>query len=424
MRILIVDDEESTRFYLKRLILKKFGFKVAEASNGIEALDSIQKEVPDIVFLDISMPQMDGIECLRQIRRDPATDSLPVVIMTAHNDATTVNEFLQLGIFAYILKPFGYYQTFDKLKEILGGLKSRSQQKKEEKVEDKLLAGIKRQKIVLADSDQGFRTFFKQLLNNQFRIAEAKDEVECAKAALNTNPDIIIISDNLKTKNEVELIKKLRETNTKSELKIFLCRDINESFKTNQDLFDGVIQKSFLTDSFMREFSTKVLNYGSLFGYMQQIFKTYIQFDVISSIKNSLQLKAEKGLQIIENFDVNTLENKVLSKAELIAVEDDFVLNIGIVGDEPDAKKLVQLLKEPPNILSDSSHPHLNYICLTIASQIRLAIERYGIKTQIDSPAIKNVFLNTFYSYWEIVIPIKVDEKTVFVIGVNLEKKG
>ena len=158
MRILIVDDEESTRFYLKRLILKKFGFKVSEASNGLEALDSTQKEKPDIVFLDISMPQMDGIECLRQIRRDSATDSLPVVIMTAHNDSSTVNEFLQLGIFAYILKPFGYYQTFDKLKEILGGLKSESQKEKEEKVEDKLISGVQKQKIVLADSNDSFRT--------------------------------------------------------------------------------------------------------------------------------------------------------------------------------------------------------------------------------------------------------------------------
>ena len=422
MRILIVDDEESTRYYLKRLILKKFGFKISEAANGIEALDSIEASKPDIVFLDISMPHMDGIECLRQIRRNSLTDTLPVVIMTAHNDSSTVNEFVQLGIYAYILKPFGYYQTFDKLKEILTGLKTEVE--KEQTKEDALITSIPKQKIVIADSDPGFRTFFKQLLGNQYRIAEAKDEIECSKSALNTNPQFIIISDNLKCKNEVSLVQSLRESATNSDLKIFLCRDVNESFKSNQNLFDGVLQKSFLTDSFMREFSTKVLSFSSLYGYMQKIFNSYIKFDVIAAVKHSLLLRNENKIEIIENFDINTLDNKVLSKAELVAVDDDFVVNIGVVGSEPDAAKLLGLLKDPPEKMIKSSHTNLNYLCLTISSRIRLAIERYGIKTKIDSPVIKNVFLNTFYSYWEIVIPIKVGSNTVFIIGVNIEKKN
>ena len=368
------------------------------------------------------MPHMDGIECLRQIRRNSLTDTLPVVIMTAHNDSSTVNEFVQLGIYAYILKPFGYYQTFDKLKEILTGLKTEVE--KEQTKEDALITSIPKQKIVIADSDPGFRTFFKQLLGNQYRIAEAKDEIECSKSALNTNPQFIIISDNLKCKNEVSLVQSLRESATNSDLKIFLCRDVNESFKSNQNLFDGVLQKSFLTDSFMREFSTKVLSFSSLYGYMQKIFNSYIKFDVIAAVKHSLLLRNENKIEIIENFDINTLDNKVLSKAELVAVDDDFVVNIGVVGSEPDAAKLLGLLKDPPEKMIKSSHTNLNYLCLTISSRIRLAIERYGIKTKIDSPVIKNVFLNTFYSYWEIVIPIKVGSNTVFIIGVNIEKKN
>jgi DNA-binding NarL/FixJ family response regulator len=422
MHILIVDDEESTRFYLKRLILKKFGFKISEASNGIEALDLIDTSKPDVVFLDISMPQMDGIECLRQIRRNNLTGTLPVVIMTAHNDSSTVNEFVQLGIYAYILKPFGYFQTFEKLNEILTGIKT--QVEKVQTKEESLISGISKKKIVIADSDSSFRTFFRQLLSNQYRIVEAKDENECLKSCLNTNPEFIIISDNLKSKDEVSLVQSLRESASNSELKIFFCRDVNESFKSNQTLFDGVLQKSFLTESFMREFSTKVLNFSSLYGYMSDIFNTYIKYDVIEAIKHSLQFRNGNTLQMIDNFDVTTLENQVLSKAELVAVEDDFIVNVGVLGNEPDSVKLIGLLKNPPEKTLKSSHTSLNYLCLTISSRIRLAIERYGIKTNIDSPVIKNVFLNTFNSYWKIIIPMMVSNSTVFVFVVNLEKKN
>src|SRR5687767_397003 len=80
--ILIVDDEESVR-QLLRLMLRTFNVNVREAADGSEALDRISEEQPSLVILDVMMPKIDGLTLLKQLRADPKTASLPVLLFTA-----------------------------------------------------------------------------------------------------------------------------------------------------------------------------------------------------------------------------------------------------------------------------------------------------------------------------------------------------
>lgn len=81
--VLIVDDVQDNRtIYV--LFLKFSGFRIAEAENGVEALEKATTLLPDVIVMDLSLPVMDGWEATRRLKRDPRTKKIPVVILTGH----------------------------------------------------------------------------------------------------------------------------------------------------------------------------------------------------------------------------------------------------------------------------------------------------------------------------------------------------
>lgn len=104
-RILAVDDDAQVLRSVKR-VLENAGFEVQTASNGPEALEMIAHQHPDLVVLDIIMPEMDGIEVCRRIRADPFIARLPVLFLTAKGRPTDVAEGLDAGGDDFLTKPF------------------------------------------------------------------------------------------------------------------------------------------------------------------------------------------------------------------------------------------------------------------------------------------------------------------------------
>src|SRR3954468_19923402 len=101
-RILVVDDEAEIRRSV-RMILEYDGYDVLEASSGPEGVALAEKESPDLVFLDIKMPGMDGLEALQRIRS--LNEALPVVIISGHATVSTAVEATKAGAFDFIEKP-------------------------------------------------------------------------------------------------------------------------------------------------------------------------------------------------------------------------------------------------------------------------------------------------------------------------------
>jgi two-component system response regulator AtoC/two-component system nitrogen regulation response regulator NtrX len=102
-KILLADDEKSARYGMRRA-LASLGSKIMEATNGREALEQVQREKPDLVIMDIAMPEMDGIEALEKIRSLPGP---PLIIMiTAHGSEKVAVEAMKKGAYDYIAKPY------------------------------------------------------------------------------------------------------------------------------------------------------------------------------------------------------------------------------------------------------------------------------------------------------------------------------
>lgn len=124
LRVLIADDDDGMRLVLHKIVDKVAGFEVAaQVTNGKEALDVFKKEKYDVVFLDVEMPEMDGIECAKQI--SDISPETPIVFATAHDNYMA--DAFKVYAFDYLKKPFDIERamsTLYKIKEVANTLQA------------------------------------------------------------------------------------------------------------------------------------------------------------------------------------------------------------------------------------------------------------------------------------------------------------
>lgn len=119
-RVVCIEDEPEM-IDLVRLILGRKGFDVIGANGGVEGLETVRRERPDLVLLDLMMPDMDGWEVYQQMKADPALRDIPVIVVTAK--AQSIDKVLGLHIAKvddYITKPFGPQELLESVEKILG----------------------------------------------------------------------------------------------------------------------------------------------------------------------------------------------------------------------------------------------------------------------------------------------------------------
>ena len=116
--VLLVEDTEDNRFMMRRL-LEMTGYRVIEARNGEEAVQTTERERPDLVLMDLSLPVIDGLEATRIFRSSPAWQQIPIVVISAHEKADFQAEALQAGCDAYVTKPIDFSELEVLIAELL-----------------------------------------------------------------------------------------------------------------------------------------------------------------------------------------------------------------------------------------------------------------------------------------------------------------
>jgi type IV pilus assembly protein PilB len=117
--VLLVEDEDQLRRVMKEL-LEREGYTVAEARDGVQALDQVDRLAPDVIILDLNLPGLDGYGVLTQLRSRPATRSVPVMVLTAKGDEDNEVRVFELGADDFITKPFRAKALSARLEAVLG----------------------------------------------------------------------------------------------------------------------------------------------------------------------------------------------------------------------------------------------------------------------------------------------------------------
>lgn len=114
-KILAVDDENDVLLIIKTALISE-GFDVKTASGGADALSIASEFIPDLVILDMMMPEMSGFDVLKQMRKNSELMHIPVIMLTGVADKTKIREAIDVGVSYYMVKPFEFHDLISKVK--------------------------------------------------------------------------------------------------------------------------------------------------------------------------------------------------------------------------------------------------------------------------------------------------------------------
>jgi len=119
-KILLVDDSKTTLMMERALLEKRTPYQCVTASDGAEALTKASEEHPDLVLMDVVMPRMNGFEACKQMRQQPATRDIPIVLLTTRGEETYMEAGFQSGCNDYLTKPVNGDELVRLLESYLG----------------------------------------------------------------------------------------------------------------------------------------------------------------------------------------------------------------------------------------------------------------------------------------------------------------
>jgi len=179
-KILIVDDDDSIRSLLQQE-LGDAGYNIEEARNGKEALAAVRKQRPDLIILDIMMPEMNGFDVAAVLKNDPQTMDIPIIVLSIVQDKT---RGFRIGVDRYLTKPIDTGLLFSEIGSLLEQGKSKK-------------------KVMVVDQDSAtVNTLTEVLKTKGYSVMEA-NEKELLEKAIANQPDIIIINSVLSGKQDI-----------------------------------------------------------------------------------------------------------------------------------------------------------------------------------------------------------------------------
>ena len=118
--VLIIEDEEDAAELFAEM-MRVSGFRVLKTSSSAPALSMMAAEIPDVVILDIMMPEISGLDILHQMRQDPALVNIPVVVVSAKSMPADIKNGMEAGASTYLTKPVGFLDLKEAVERALGG---------------------------------------------------------------------------------------------------------------------------------------------------------------------------------------------------------------------------------------------------------------------------------------------------------------
>jgi two-component system KDP operon response regulator KdpE len=144
-KLILVADDEPRMIQFVRMNLEAEGARVAEAHNGVEALNQVREQIPDAVILDVMMPELDGFETLRLLRE---TSDVPVIMLTVRADEEERVRGLELGADDYMGKPFSPRELVSRLKAVLRRTAPESAKEEVLKIDEDLQIDLRSREVI------------------------------------------------------------------------------------------------------------------------------------------------------------------------------------------------------------------------------------------------------------------------------------
>ncbi|HSR67176.1 MAG TPA: response regulator [Acidobacteriota bacterium] len=203
MKVLTVDDSRTIRLLVKRY-LQPLDLDVIEAADGQQGFETAKRERPDLIILDVTMPIMDGQECLRQIRSDPQTEKIPVLMLTAESRREMVVSLIQMGISDYIVKPFNQELLMEKVSTALGLSDEEDDEGQGQPEEDG------KPKVLVLDDKENVLEAARRYLSDDATVITSSQPYEAVELAGKYVPQVLLLDLVIPGQNVFEIFSMMR----------------------------------------------------------------------------------------------------------------------------------------------------------------------------------------------------------------------
>jgi two-component system cell cycle response regulator len=245
-RILVVDDNPLNVKLLAAKLTHEY-YIVSTAENGLEALRKIENEKPDIILLDVMMPELDGFETCRRLKADAATVHIPIIMVTALSDTADRVKGLEVGADDFLTKPINdlalmaRVRSLLRLKAVMDEWRSREATSNtfaaRAPLDEASHAAYVGSKVLLLEDSASEQTSIAQVLSNIFvNVFFASTISEAASMAQTGNYDMVFASLDLKTEDGLLICPQLRTHNATRQLPIVLLANANEMVRVAKGL--------------------------------------------------------------------------------------------------------------------------------------------------------------------------------------------
>lgn len=264
-KILTVDDSKTIRMIVARAF-KSFACEILEASDGVEGLAIVNREKPDIILLDYTMPVMDGFEMLNKLKADPETKSIPVVMLTAEAGRENVLKIARLGVRDYLVKPFKEELVVERVGRIID-LKAKNEAVAKAKRYDDPLH------ILLVDDKPAILEVVRAgLADTPWTLSGLTQAGQAVDFCTNQMPDVILVSLSLPEGAGFMLFQMMRAAVKTKGIPIFALSvktGLEEQQRAQQMGFNGIVTKPIDTED-LKVKITRALGLDTSYRYFVQ----------------------------------------------------------------------------------------------------------------------------------------------------------
>jgi len=383
MKILIAEDDLATREILKR-ILKPMADEILEASNGVEALEQIEKADPDFLFTDIQMPMIDGVAVVEAVRNSRTHSLLPIVCMSSVQDKDDITKLMALGIADYILKPLRPGEVHDRFRRVI----ARHAGWRQREGADRHLS------LLVVDADPTFRQFALGLLAGDYTIQEAMSGAHALRVFQDADPKptTILVAEGLPLVSEVQVVDLISKLAIEAKTGIpdfWLVSDSDTVSREVARHFSGIIRRSFVPETFMAELRRTLLRGSTPLDKLRKHLSDEGRRWMITATRQTLG--------VMSGQDVTTLATPgpVITdgvSGRIVLTGRTERLHVLIGCTRADAERLVSTALRRETTLEAGGLDVVGEICKSIGGRARAALLERGFDLHLSPPEIDQAF--------------------------------
>ncbi len=422
MKVVVIDDEATSRLMLRRIFERHFSSTVIEAKNGVEGLEAIERESPDLVLLDVVMPIMDGVAVLETLRATPEYANLPVVSISAGSERSMVLKLLSLGVVDYLLKPISLEEARDRLKSVMAAIELRAGRNAAAGDPD----GLSRQMLLVADRDAEFLAFTGATLDAFFEVVVAEGGPSAVRLYLEKRPEIVWLAKGLELLDEKAVARTIKANDQKQPPRVFLIADDADDVRLDDEAFDGVINKSLEPEGLLRQVSERILGAPDALTLLRAISRHALEPALVEAARQTIGVMTSEDVEQVDPAEYTPVPAEEGAIVELTSDEHGLSLTLGIYATQADAAEIgkkVQAGDAEAGSDGGSDGPVLNRLVDAIGARIEQAVGARGIPMHPGSVEPLPVGEGDPPD-WDLSVPVRTEGGEQLAVGLRLSHAG